>query len=131
MTTTSDSGKSDLLYPELSYQIVGACYDAYNGLGYGFQEKQYQRAIALALTKRDITFQRELYVPIRFEGKIVGRYYLDFLVAESVAVELKIANEVYDTHVAQLLGYLRATSTHLGLLVHFTQQGVKVKRLVV
>ncbi len=49
--------KSDLLFPELSYQLIGVLFDVHNTLGYGYQEKYYQKAIAVLLKKLKIPFR--------------------------------------------------------------------------
>jgi len=60
----------------------------------------------------------------------VGKYYLDFLVEGKVAVELKVRNEIYSTHVNQLLNYIKSENLKIGLLLAVSKNGVLLKRLI-
>jgi GxxExxY protein len=119
-----------LLYPELSYKIVGAVYETYNELGYGYQEKYYYRGIAIRLEKAGLKVQKQLHSPILVEGKNIGKYFLDFLIADLVVLEIKVSNDVYPQHIKQVLGYLKANSLHLGIIAVITKKGVITKRVV-
>ncbi|MFA7244240.1 MAG: GxxExxY protein [Patescibacteria group bacterium] len=119
-------------YPEieLTRNIIGCAFEVYKALGYGLSEKTYQNALSESLAKKQLEFQREKYGFVTFNGKKVGKYYLDFLVAGKIAVELKVRNEIYETDVRQLLSYLSSEKIQVGLLIVFTKNGAKVKRLI-
>ncbi len=123
--------RNDLLHPELSYKVVGAVYHVYNTLGYGYQERYYQRALVQELADRGLAAQREVHVPIQFKGRTIGRYFIDFVIEEKVALELKVANEFYESHVSQVLAYLRSAGLRLGILACFGVKGIRYKRLIV
>ncbi|MBN4072240.1 GxxExxY protein, partial [Flavobacteriales bacterium AH-315-E23] len=57
--------KDDLLFPELSYQLVGILFDVHNTLGYGYLEKYYQKAISALLKKSNIPFKEQAFVEIK------------------------------------------------------------------
>jgi GxxExxY protein len=120
---------AELLYPELSYQIVGVLYTVYNNLGYGYQEKYYQRAVAKEFDRASLQFQKEQKIIIKYRGDIIGRYFIDFVVEKSVVVELKVGNEFLYKDIKQVLAYLKAGKLRLGMLCIFTKQGIKVRRL--
>ncbi len=122
--------RSDLLYPELSYLIIGCAFDVYNSLGSGHHEKYYQRALIEAFTEKQITFQTEISSPLSYKGKVVGRNRLDFLVDGKVIVELKKGNNFSKTHVDQVLEYLQTYQHKLAILINFGSQGVVFKRIV-
>lgn len=119
-------------YPhtELTEKIIGLLFDVYNELGFGFQEKFYQRALAYKLEDANIRFKREQYKLIQISNRPVGRYYLDFVIDDKVVLELKVANEFFDTYVHQVLGYLKSSQLKVGLLCLITPKGVKIKRLI-
>ena len=123
---------TDNKYPhkELSYKIIGLLYKVYNEIGFGYQEKYYARALALLLKEYNIMFKQELHTPIIFKGKIIGRYYVDFLIEDKIVVELKISNEVYDRHFKQVIGYLESNRIKLGIIALITPNGIKIKRIV-
>jgi GxxExxY protein len=119
-----------LVYPELSYKIVGVLYSVYNRLGYGYQEKYYQRAVAKELEKARLHYRRERKVVIKYRGTIIWRYFIDFVVKDKIVVELKIANDFYKKDMVQVLAYLKSTDMKLGILFIFTKYGLKFKRIV-
>ncbi len=65
--------KSDLLFPELSYQLIGVLFDVHNTLGYGYQEKYYQKAIAASLKKIQIPFREQVLVEIKVEDEVIAK----------------------------------------------------------
>lgn len=122
--------EKELIYKDLSYKVVGVLFEVYNRLGFGCQEKIYQRALAEGLKKANIPFKRENYARIRFKGKIVGGYFHDFLIEGKLVLELKVGTGIYENNVNQLLAYLKDSGKRLGILVVFTQKGVVCRRVV-
>lgn len=120
----------ELIYKELSYEIIGAMYEAYNGLGFGYREKVFQRAFAHELDIKHIKYLKELPLKIYYKGKLVGKYILDFLIDGKIIVEIKIAKDFYTKDIKQLLGYLKAKNLRLGILIIITKEGVKYRRIV-
>ncbi len=122
--------RNDLLYPELSYAIIGCAFDVYNTLGSGYHEKYYQKALMEAFVQKGISFQSEVSFPIRYKEKIIGRKRLDFLVEERIVVELKKGNAFAKSHIDQVLEYLRMKNLKLAILINFGGQGVVFKRII-
>jgi|ERR1035437_4658015 GxxExxY protein len=114
---------------DLTYKIIGCAMKVHNTLGNGFQEVIYQRALAIELTKANLSFNRELEMPIYYEGEEIGKRRVDFLVESEVMVELKALVKMEDVHLAQGLNYLVAYSLDKGLLINFGAQSLEVKRL--
>jgi len=121
---------TEIIYKELSYKIVGCRFDVYNELGFGHKEKYYQTATEEALRKGSLGFERQLYVPIKFKEKVVGKYYLDLLVEEKIVVELKVGDHFFRKDIEQILSYLKSKGLKLGILINFTSSGVKYKRII-
>ena len=119
-----------LIHPELSYRIMGIIFKVYNDLGYGYQEKYYQRAVALEFDKEKIRYIREKEVKLTYNDKNIGKYFLDFIVNDRIVLELKIANYFHSRDIKQILGYLKATGLQLGILIIFTSKGIKYKRII-
>lgn len=120
----------EVLYPELSYQIIGIAFRIYNALGYGYQEKYYQRAFTKEFTANGIHFRREDSVPLRYRDEPIGHYRLDFVVEEKIAVEIKVGTKFYPRDLRQLFAYLRAKKLRLGILLLFSPAGIRYRRLV-
>lgn len=120
----------ELLHKEITEQIIGAAYEVYRVLGYGFLEKVYQRALAVELQKRGLKVVREPPASVFFKDVCVGEYFADLLVEEQVVVELKVARDLVPSDEAQLINELHATRKEVGLLINFGRDGVKFKRAV-
>jgi len=84
--------RTDLIYPELSYKIIGCAFDVYNSLGSGHHEKYYQRALAETFFGQNFNFSQQVDFPLKYKEKIIGRNFLDFLVDNKIVVEIKRGN---------------------------------------
>ncbi|MBL4578149.1 MAG: GxxExxY protein [Flavobacteriales bacterium] len=122
--------RDDLIYPELSYDIVGCAYDVYNDIGPGHLEKYYQKAMAVAFKLKGLTFEEQLYHPLEFKGEVIGRTFLDFVVENKVVVELKRSERYSKSHMDQVLNYLKITDLKLALLINFSNTEVSFKRVL-
>ena len=110
---------------DLSYTIIGAIYDVYNKLGPGLLESVYEAALAYELKKRDLKVERQIEVPILYDGKKIDTdLRLDILVEDLVIVELKSVLEMKDVFYLQIDTYLKLTGKHLGLLVNFNTDDI-------
>jgi len=119
-----------LYHREITEQIIGAAFEVYNHLGYGFLEKVYQRAMKVELDLRGVPSELEGKTTVTFKDHLVGEYFADLLVAKCVVVELKVAKAYNSSDEAQLLSELKATGVKVGLLVNFGKEKVEFKRLV-
>ena|SRR3989344_50663 len=121
------------LYEDLTKKIIGAAQKVYNTLGYGYKEKDFQKALAAELETLGFKVQLELYSKLVYQGKIISSFYVDFLVQygeAKIIVELKVAEGVYQKHFYQVLAYLKNNQLPLGLLIVFTHNKVLVKRII-
>ena len=119
-------------YPHhaLTHEIIGAPYEVHRELGGGFLEKVYENALAVELCARGLQVRKQEAIAVRYKGTIVGDYVCDLLVNEAVLCEIKALEALVAVHRAQLLNYLRATGTKVGLLINFGPRRVDVKRNV-
>ncbi|MFH1089635.1 MAG: GxxExxY protein [Candidatus Uhrbacteria bacterium] len=122
--------KDKLLYPKLSYQIIGVCFDVYNELGSDLKEKNYQKAIAFGFTQKGISFFQQKYCPIKFKTKRVGDHFVDFLVDEKIILEIKVAEKFKPADFKQVKSYLISNNIELGILVRFSGDGVAFCRVL-
>lgn len=121
----------EYLYNDLTFELIGYGYNVFNGLKYGYQEKYYQRAYEQELLKNKKTYSKEHKIKINYHGKIIGRYFIDFLIEDKIIVELKVAYNFHEKHIAQVLAYMRAKQIKIGLILLFTKQGLQIKRLII
>src|SRR5674476_581840 len=101
----------------LTYRIIGCAMKVHATLGNGFQEVIYQRALAIEMRKAELHFARELEMPLYYDSMRIGTRRVDFLVEESIMVELKAVITLEDVHLAQGLNYLVAYKLDKGLLL--------------
>lgn len=105
---------------ELTYEIIGAAIEVHRTLGPGLLESSYRECLCRELSLRNIEFQRERGLPVRYKGiQLACGYRLDVLVADLVVVEIKAVEALGPIHDAQLLTYLRLRGWKLGLLINF------------
>jgi GxxExxY protein len=120
-----------ILHKELSYGIIGACMKVHGILFKGFNEVVYKDAVEIELRSSGIAFAREKPYKIIYDGVILKHHYIaDFVIEDSVILEVKALEALGDSHVKQTLNYLSISKLRLGLLVNFGEDKLKYKRIV-
>ncbi|MDD2580821.1 MAG: GxxExxY protein [Desulfuromonadaceae bacterium] len=128
--TRIDSNNDNMLYKELSYEIMSAVFEVHNTLGSGFLEKVYENALVAELTLRGITAEAQKPLVVQYKGIEVGCYCADIVVNSQILLELKVVETFIKAHEAQVLNYLNATGLELGILINFGKERVESKRFV-
>lgn len=118
-----------LVHAELTEKIIGAAIAVDTALGPGFLESVYEEGLAVEFESRGIRYRRQVTVPIRYRGRLVGEHRLDFLVEEQVVVEPKAVQELADIFFATVRSYLKATGLEAGLLLNFATMPLTIKRV--
>lgn len=108
-----------LKYEEISEKIIGAFYNVYNALGYGFLEKVYENAFMVELTKSGLSCLKQVPIKVYYEGVTVGEYFADIVVEDVIILELKATEELHEEHEFQIINYLKATDIEVGYLFNF------------
>ena len=111
--------RTKLIHDRLTYSVIGAFYEVYYTLGYGFLEHVYVSALTRELRSRKHDVGREVSVPVRYKGEEVARQRLDMIIDQQLVIEVKSTRTLHDGSVRQVENYLRSTSLELGLLLHF------------
>lgn len=119
-----------LVYPDLSYKIVGILFEIHNRLGGSFEEKYYQRAAEKLLKLNKLAFEKELKANIFFEGDKIGKYFLDFLIEDKIILEFKTVPKLLPIHFRQVKSYLKVKNLQLGILANFRGEKVIYKRIL-
>lgn len=120
---------TDLLHKEISKPILKVFYDVYNQLGYGFLEKVYQNAMYFELKSQGYKVEAQKQIKVYFKNQLVGEFYADLLIEDAIIVELKACEHLVNSHIAQLMNYLKATQIEIGLVLNFGETP-EFKRLV-
>jgi len=123
---------SDVIYPDKSYRIIGACFEVYNRKGHGFQEPIYQECLEHELKHREIPFEPQKQIDMFYREKKLKNYFRpDVLCYGEIILEIKAKKELVEEDTSQVLNYLHATELNLGLLVNFGHSDdLKYKRIV-
>ena len=124
--------RSDLLYRDEVYSIVGAAMGVHRELGAGFLEHVYQESMELELGLRGIPFEPQKDLHVRYKHFVLKKQYCaDLVCYGTILVEIKAMKELTTREDAQLLNYLKATGLRVGLLINFGDPGrLDWKRLV-
>jgi GxxExxY protein len=116
-----------MVIDEDTQRVIALCFKVHKALGAGFLEKVYENALVLELQREGLKARQQAPVAVSYDGVIVGEYFVDILVNERVACELKAGESLAKEHEVQLVNYLTATGIDVGLLIHFGRS-VTIKR---
>ncbi len=105
---------------EIGSIIVDCAVELHRNLGPGLLETVYEVTLARTLERRGLAVQRQVAVPIEYQGETFSEgFRADLIVGDLVIVELKSIERVTPAHKKQLLTYLRLTGLKLGYLLNF------------
>lgn len=122
---------TDIILKEESYKIIGACMEVHNELGFGFKEIIYKDALEIEFKSLEIPYQREKPYEIEYKGKILpGRYPADFVLCDSIILEVKAMPMIINNFILQTRNYLKASGIRLGIIANFGESSFKSKRVV-
>lgn len=111
--------KRELIEEKLTQSVIGAFFDVYNTLGYGFFESVYATALERALANRGHRVAREVSFQVSYKGHVLGIQRVDMIVDDKLIVETKSTQELQNAAARQVYSYLRASNLKVGLLLHF------------
>lgn len=120
-------------YPnkEETYKIIGACMEVHKNLGRGFLEIVYKEALEIEFKLQNIPYKREQSFEIEYKGNKLKRYYVaDFILFDSIVLEVKAQSFVIEENYKQVINYLAASKLKTGLLINFGEDSLKFKRVV-
>jgi len=117
---------------ELSDAVIGCAIDVHKQLGPGLIELLYERALCYEFQLRGIDFSRQQSIPVKYKGHGIGTMRVDFIVEDSLILEIKASSKMLELHEAQLLSYMKLTGLNLGLIINFHFPLLKhgIKRMV-
>lgn len=120
--------KSEYKHSEVTEIIIGCAMKVHNSLGKGFPELIYQRAFLIELNKTSLTVEREIEQPVFYEGQLVGKRRVDFLINKIILIETKAISELGSSCINQILNYIDAFNLEIGLLINFGKDRLEFKR---
>ena len=112
--------ESKLLFKDECYKIIGACFEVYKAKGCGFSDAVYQECLEIELEYQNIPYESQIPKKLQYRGRTLSQIYVpDFFCYDSTILEIKAVTSLNDEHRAQVINYLKATNSSLGLLVNF------------
>ncbi len=117
-------------HEQITEKIIGCAYHVYNAMGFGYLESVYKKCMVIELGKECLRTEVEKPITVYYDGEEVGQFFADLVVEDGIIVELKSVRTLAKAHEVQLVNYLVATRTDVGLLLNFGEQKVEVKRKV-
>lgn len=121
---------TEIILPQLSYQVMEVMFKVHNKLGSGLLEKHYQRAIAVELDAKKMSYIREKKVDLVYDQVPIGKYYLDFVIKNKVVLEVKATRLYGEGAFKQAYSYLKQINLPLAIVVNFHSNKLLYKRII-
>ena len=114
-----------------TYAIIGAAMEIHRQVGHGFLEAVYQDAAVIEFPLKQIPFEKEVLLPVKYKNILLPTHYrADFVCFSEIIVEFKALSRLSNVEEEQLLNYLKTTGLKRGLLINFGASSLQYKRLV-
>lgn len=120
---------NELLHKELTGDILKLYYEVYNELGYGFLERVYQNALFYELKVNGFKVEAQKRISVYYKNMVIGDYFADLIVNDSVILELKAVECLTKEHHYQIINYLRGTECEVGLVLNFGRKAQFIRRV--
>lgn len=129
-TNSVTNSTNKIIYPELSYMLMGVLFEVHNKLGTKYLEKHYQRAIEIKLKELGITHKKEVKIDSNFDGESLGEFFADFIIDNKIILEIKRTWTISQDDVKQVLRYLKSSNLKLGIIANFRHQRLEYRRIL-
>ena len=122
---------AQIIHKDESFRIMGILFDVHNNLGGGFSEIVYKDALEYEFKKLNIPFEREKEYNVKYKDIILNhKFYADFVLFDTIILELKSCEKLDPKHIAQCINYLKVSSNKLAILANFNNKSLEYKRIV-
>ena len=118
------------LFKELTHKIIGAAFEVYRNLGFGFIPEVYEEALIKELEINGIFAKKNSAIKINYKGDIIEGILPSILVDDKVIVELQTAEKDVFFNEHNIINKLKATGIKVGLIINFGRVNCKPKRYV-
>jgi len=123
--------RTDTEIKELCDRVRETAFALHSYLRHGHLEKVYENGLAHRLQKAGLNVEQQKPLQVADEdGTVLGSFFADLVVEECLMIELKACNALANEHIAQVLGYLRASNLRHALLINFGAPNFEIKKLV-
>ena len=121
----------DYLFANETYKIIGILFEVHKILGKGFSEIVYKDALEFEFKENNIPVEREKEYSVNYKNTILKhQFYADFVLYESIILEVKTVDCFNNSHFNQCLNYLKVSDNELALLVNFNSTSLEYKRII-
>lgn len=122
---------SEFILKNETYKIIGRCMEVHNNLGAGFSEIVYKDALEYEFKKTFVPFEREKEYVVNYKGTILPhKFNADFVVFNTIILEVKSIKTLADQHYAQCINYLKISGNSVALLVNFGEEKLNYQRII-
>ncbi len=122
---------TELIYKEEAFRVVGICMKIHKTLGMGLKEINYKDAMEIEFIDDNMAYEREKKFTVKYKDKILRNPYIaDYVVFDSIVLEIKSASAISEAHMAQALSYLAVSGLKLALVINFGERSLAWKRIV-
>lgn len=121
---------SKYIHSEMTDKIINLAIKIHKGLGPGFAEKFYEKALIHELSKNKINFIPQKEIKIKYNNILLGTQIIDLVVEDKVIVELKVVSEINEINTAQIVSYLKSSGIKVGLILNFARNKLEIKRVI-
>ena len=117
---------------KISEKIIGCAIEVHKQLGPGLLESLYESALCIEFGLNDMSYQRQIIIPIKYKNQSIGEHRLDLLVENKIIIEVKAVDKLVPVFNAQLLSYMKMSGRRLGLLINFNEPRLidGIKRMI-
>lgn len=116
---------------ELCDVVRQTSFEIHKYLRHGHLEKVYENALVSRLTKIGLKVKQQFPLQVKDEdGTVIGDYIADLFIEDILIIEIKACKSIADEHIAQILGYLRASNIEHGLLINFGSSKFQIKKYI-
>jgi len=117
-------------FDAITYKIIGAAMKVHDSLGPGFKEVHYQKAMETSLGSIGLDFEAQKQIGVYFNKTLAGLLFMDIYVENQIVVELKaLYHLLTKNEIAQVITYLKASKSKIGLLINFGRKYLEYKRI--
>jgi GxxExxY protein len=122
----------NIIYQNESYKLLGILFEVHNNLGSGFLEIVYKDAIEYELILSKIIFDREKEYLVNYKQTILNhKFYADFVIFNTIILEVKSCSYISDSHIAQVMNYLKISGNRLAIIANFNRESLEYKRIII
>ncbi len=114
----------------LCYKVVGICMEVHRELGPGFPEEYYQNALEYEFKSSNLSFEAQKAIQVFYKEIQVGLNYLDFVIDETLILELKSVREIDNIHRFQVIKYFAASDYPVAIIANFGKDSFQFERLL-